>query len=276
MLLQQRTPLMVAELGSFLGRSHDVGEQDRRERPVEGRRLLGEFTDEGFDLVVGGILLRCEHRVARSGQLEQPGAWDPFRHEPRLAAARVVLIPMTDHQHRHMDRGQDVPHVGIAVDPQDGDRISRTHGTPHPSGVGAPPIRVIADVRPDIPSLPLRESQGPPFAIDACEVFLPFLVGPSPGGVGGPPAVLRRERDQRGGPLRVSRCEERAWCDTALEAEEDRALQARGIHHCADVVHPRLEGHPRLTGDDVVREPGAPPIEEDETGGGSQPPGPAG
>jgi hypothetical protein len=72
---------------------------------------------------------------------------------------------------------------------------------------------------------------------------------------------MRGERDDRGGLLRMSGCEQEGESATEVTAEDGRRLGSNGSKDRSDVVHPVLE---RPTLCSSVRQPPPEVIEEDE------------
>ena len=110
-----------------------------------------------------------------------------------------------------------------------------------------------------------RELEAAPAPLDHGEIDLPILEGPSTR-VSVPLEARCRgaHADERRGSFGVRGREHGAQAEPVLEADEERSFRARGIHHGADVVHPRLEAHPFLA-DDAVRQAGATAVEQDHT-----------
>ena len=84
--------------------------------------------------------------------------------------------------------------------------------------------------------------------------------------VGGPlGASLGSVRDQAGGPLGQGCREHRRDREARLHAEHDGTDRARRVHHGPDVFHLRFQGQLLLALQDVVGQPRATPIQQDQS-----------
>ena len=109
-LAEQLTPPTVPELGCAVGRSDDVGEEDRREHPVANRGR-GTSRDELLDLVDHRVLISRDEQMVRARKLNLARARDPARDRAREVRTHDPILGAVEHKRRHAHSGQQRPHI---------------------------------------------------------------------------------------------------------------------------------------------------------------------
>ena len=137
MLLEEDAPRAVAEACRGLGRTDDVGEQDRSEHAVDvgGRAHAGE---EFLHFVEHCVLVPYPRQMIDAGELDQARTGDVPRQEASFLDVGVQIAHALQDQRRHANRRQHGADIDLRVHPQQ--RNSRT-GTGGATEVGREPAR---------------------------------------------------------------------------------------------------------------------------------------
>jgi len=112
---KELSPGPIAELGSALGRAHDVRERHRREHSVSSRRRTSDC-HELLDLIDDRVAAPDERDVVHAGKLHEDRALDLVGHVSHLSRGDDPVSLATDHERRHMDRGQRLAEVDVGED----------------------------------------------------------------------------------------------------------------------------------------------------------------
>src|ERR671922_2330082 len=117
-LLQERAPLTVAQLGGAFGGSHDVREEHGRQDavgvvhgPGSGEELL-HLVDDGVDVAGPDQVLVAE-------QLDVLRSRDLLRDPAALLDVHVAIVDALEHERRDLNRRQDLADVDLTVHPQE-------------------------------------------------------------------------------------------------------------------------------------------------------------
>ena len=265
MLGQQLSPLPVAELARPLRRVDDVGEQHGGQDPVEHGLLVLDGVQE--------LVQERQHVrgvVVRARGLREPGPRDAVGQVPALGRADHAAESGLDDQGRALDSREQVAHVQVAPHQLHGQGGPRAQRVPRQPAVAADELPVAGLGREQPVRDPLDEVRRAPLRLDGGQPLVPLAVAPPERVVRCPAtAHLGRPGHQRRDPFRVSRREQQRLCDRVLLHVQHRPLGAGGVHHRADVVHPRVQRRDRV-GVDAVGQPGAAPVEQQQPRAGAQ------
>ena len=110
-LVEQRAPTGVAELGGSRGGAHDVGEEDGGQHPVRVVRRSGAG-EELLDLVHELVGVLGEPEVVGAVELHVPGVGDLVRQVPPELGPRDLIMRSLEHQGRGLDDREQLADVG--------------------------------------------------------------------------------------------------------------------------------------------------------------------
>ena len=113
--LHELVPRSVAQLDRPLGRADDVGEEHRRERPIERGLLLAHRGDEPLELGQDGLGVAEERGMLVPRQDRQLGTRDLLRDPPALIDRLGTIAFTVQHERRRLDRRQDGTDVDLVL-----------------------------------------------------------------------------------------------------------------------------------------------------------------
>ncbi|HEX3686397.1 MAG TPA: hypothetical protein VHU60_02335 [Gaiellaceae bacterium] len=230
----------------------------RRQHAVGLGRLAHtgqELTDLAEDLVRAAPGPR---HVVAPRQLDIPGSLDVGGQEARVLDVADRIVDAVDDQRRHVDRGDDAPHVDVDADAHERHRVTRGGrrrlqlAQPR---LGRLRIRLVGKQDPSRePLAPARRHLQHPVLELVARALAP-----------GPVVALllphlRAEQQQRLRSLRVRRGEQHRHRAAFGDADQRRLLGAGGVQHSAHVLHPLLQ----RADPDPLREPHAALVEQDQ------------
>jgi hypothetical protein len=135
MMLQELSPLSIAELGRRGGRAHDVGEQNRGQHAVEPGLFLDQLAHETLNLpydAVGPAVPMVPVEATRIFDLGDLGPRDARGSEATVPGIRVTIsVRIHDDQRRDADGGEHRSNVGGEEAPELCDECSGRYGRSH-------------------------------------------------------------------------------------------------------------------------------------------------
>jgi len=111
MLLEQALVPVVAHLGLFLRRSHDVREQDGRQHSVELGRVRLDADELPDHIQHGGLLV--DPQLIRTGEEADLGVTQ----ERGQVFERLAVVLASQEEHGRGDRRHGTPNIRLVVDP---------------------------------------------------------------------------------------------------------------------------------------------------------------
>ena len=263
MLVEEVTPLPVAQRRDPLRRPDDVGEEDRGEGPVEvdGAPRAGQ---ELLDLTEHHVGVAGVEEVGVARDLDQPAAGDVRGEVAAVVDAYEPVARPVDHEGGRLDGRKRGAHVEAVDGSPGGRRDARAHGRPQEADQRFLEVRRgrgREELQPASAAAPLVEGGAQPLVEQSLR---------DTGRVVGRPAETGEgvDEDERRGALRAGGGGEHRHDGAGVAADQRRVRGADVVEHGEEVVSELLDHDGARV--DGVGEAGAPLVEEDQPAEGGE------